>query len=113
MTELLWTTEGDRVLEIGTGSGHQARAGDDGLPVTSIERLPELAARRQRLDALGRGGSVAIRVGDGSLATRRAPRTRASSSPPPRPGCPSHCGPSSIPTADGWSSRSAGAGSRS
>lgn len=69
MTELLWPSEGDRVLEIGTGSGYQAAVlAAMGCLVTSIERLPELAAAaRSRLERLGFAERVAIRIGDGSL----------------------------------------------
>ena len=69
MTELLWPAEGDRVLEIGTGSGYQAAVlATMGCRVTSIERLPDLAAgARERLERLGLGDLVTIRVGDGSL----------------------------------------------
>src|SRR6476619_2879923 len=55
MTELLGVGPGDRVLEIGTGSGYQAavRAAIC-CPVVTIERIPELAAvARDRLAVLG------------------------------------------------------------
>jgi len=69
MSELLLASEGERVLEIGTGSGYQAAVlATMGCRVTSIERLPELAASaRVRLDTLGLGELVTVRVGDGSL----------------------------------------------
>jgi protein-L-isoaspartate(D-aspartate) O-methyltransferase len=69
MTELLATTEGQRVLEIGTGSGYQAAIlAELGCRVVSIERLPELAdAARERLEGLGYGEAVDVRVGDGTL----------------------------------------------
>ena len=69
MTELLDPQPGDRVLEIGTGSGYQAAIlAILGAQVTSIERRPELAATaRERLARIGLGGAVQIRVGDGSL----------------------------------------------
>lgn len=67
MTELLAIEPGDRILEIGTGSGYQAailarlRA-----RVTTIERHPDLAeSARDRLAALGVEG-VEVVVGDGS-----------------------------------------------
>jgi protein-L-isoaspartate(D-aspartate) O-methyltransferase len=68
MTELLAPRSGDRVLEIGTGSGYQAAVlATLGCRVVSIERHAELAAAaRDRLEALGLGDSVEIRVGDGS-----------------------------------------------
>jgi protein-L-isoaspartate(D-aspartate) O-methyltransferase len=68
MTELLQVAPGDRVLEIGTGSGYQAAVlAGLGAHVRSIERLPTLAAAaRDRLTTL-EIGDVEIRVGDGSL----------------------------------------------
>jgi len=69
MTELLAVEPGDRVLEIGTGSGYQAAVlAALGCRVTTIERHAELAAAaRERLVRLGYGDSVEVRVGDGSL----------------------------------------------
>src|SRR4051794_25432222 len=69
MTELLGVGPGDRVLEIGTGSGYQAAVlAAMGCHVTTIERHAGLAAdARQRLQTLGLGADVEIRVGDGSL----------------------------------------------
>ena len=69
MTELLAVGPGDRVLEIGTGSGYQAAVLVAlGCRVMSIERHAELAAAaRERLVRLGFGDSVDVRVGDGSL----------------------------------------------
>nr|BCX01735.1 MAG: protein-L-isoaspartate O-methyltransferase [Bacteroidota bacterium] len=66
-TQLLQVQPGDRVLEIGTGSGYQtAILCALGAEVFSMERLPALAERaRERLEALG--FHPAIRVGDGSL----------------------------------------------
>ncbi len=68
MTELLRVSPGDRILEIGTGSGYQAAVlARLGAKVTSIERLPDLAdTARERLRAVGIEG-VDVRVGDGSL----------------------------------------------
>jgi protein-L-isoaspartate(D-aspartate) O-methyltransferase len=68
MTELLAPRAGDRVLEIGTGSGYQtAILAMLGCNVVSYERQPELAdtARRQ-LSELGLSNNVEIRLGDGS-----------------------------------------------
>jgi protein-L-isoaspartate(D-aspartate) O-methyltransferase len=55
MTELLQVEEGDRVLEIGTGSGYQAAIlAELTDEVYSVEIVPELAATaRGVLDALG------------------------------------------------------------
>jgi protein-L-isoaspartate(D-aspartate) O-methyltransferase len=69
MTELLAPQPGDRVLDVGTGSGYQAAIlALLGARVTSIERQPELAtSARARLAELGFGGQVEVRIGDGSL----------------------------------------------
>jgi protein-L-isoaspartate(D-aspartate) O-methyltransferase len=69
MTELLAPRDGDRVLEVGTGSGYQAAIlALLGCQVVSIERDPQLAvAARQRLAELGLEDRIEIRVGDGSL----------------------------------------------
>jgi protein-L-isoaspartate(D-aspartate) O-methyltransferase len=69
MTELLAPHPGDRVLDIGTGSGYQAAIlALLGAQVVSIERQPELAeSARARLADLGFGDQVEVRVGDGSL----------------------------------------------
>jgi len=58
MTELLEVKEGDKVLEIGTGSGYQAAilAEIPGGEVYTIEIIPALAEiSRQRLESLGTG----------------------------------------------------------
>lgn len=68
MTELLAPQPDDRVLEVGTGSGYQAAVlAVLGARVVSIERQPELAATAmRRLEGLGLGDSVEVRLGDGS-----------------------------------------------
>jgi protein-L-isoaspartate(D-aspartate) O-methyltransferase len=60
--------EGDRVLDIGTGSGYQAAVlAELGAEVHTVERIPELAERaRRNLEAAGYG-AVDVQVGDGSL----------------------------------------------
>jgi protein-L-isoaspartate(D-aspartate) O-methyltransferase len=69
MTELLRVKPGDRVLEIGTGSGYQAAVlAGLGCRVLSFERQAELVApARHRLAQLGFEEAVEIRLGDGSL----------------------------------------------
>lgn len=69
MTELLDVQPGDRILEIGTGSGYQAavlawlRA-----QVTTVERQASLIPEAQaRLDRMGLADRVQIRLADGSL----------------------------------------------
>jgi protein-L-isoaspartate(D-aspartate) O-methyltransferase len=66
MTEALELAEGERVLEVGTGSGYQAAVlAELGVEVYSIELEPELAARARRdLDRLGYT-QVVSRQGDG------------------------------------------------
>jgi protein-L-isoaspartate(D-aspartate) O-methyltransferase len=69
MTELLSPRPGDRVLELGTGSGYQAAIlAWLGADVVSLERHPELARQaRERIAALDLPGHVEIRSADGSL----------------------------------------------
>lgn len=69
MTQLLQLAPGERVLEVGTGSGYQAAVlAELGCRVTTIEREPSLAdAARARLSTLGYAGRVEVRTGDGSL----------------------------------------------
>ena len=67
MTERLSLQPGERVLEIGTGSGYQAAVlADLGADVYSIEIIPELAAHaRQSLVSEGYGDRVYVLSGDG------------------------------------------------
>ncbi|HUQ77878.1 MAG TPA: protein-L-isoaspartate(D-aspartate) O-methyltransferase [Patescibacteria group bacterium] len=69
MTELLRVGPGDRVLEVGTGSGYQAAVlAELGCRVVTVERHGELAlGARERLERLGYGDRVDVRVGDGSV----------------------------------------------
>jgi protein-L-isoaspartate(D-aspartate) O-methyltransferase len=67
MTQLLELKEGDRVLEIGTGSGYQAAilAEIPGVDVYTIEIIPALArSARERLESLGYK-SIHCKEGDG------------------------------------------------
>jgi protein-L-isoaspartate(D-aspartate) O-methyltransferase len=59
---------GERVLDVGTGSGYQAAVlAELAAEVRSIERIPELAARaRENLAAAGYGERVRVHVGDGT-----------------------------------------------
>ena len=68
MTQLADVKPGDRVLDIGTGSGYQAAVlSEMAAEVHSVERIPELAERaRERLAAAGYD-EVEVHVGDGSL----------------------------------------------
>ena len=66
MTDLAAVSTGDRVLEIGTGSGYQAAIlAELGAEVYSIEIVPELG--RQAGDVLGKLGyeNLHLRIGDG------------------------------------------------
>ncbi|MBI5502758.1 MAG: protein-L-isoaspartate(D-aspartate) O-methyltransferase [Deltaproteobacteria bacterium] len=67
MTQLAEVAPGERVLEIGTGSGYQAAVlAELGAAVYTIEIVGALAERAQRdLEALGYGGRVQFRTGDG------------------------------------------------
>ncbi len=69
MTELLAPQPGDRILELGTGSGYQAAIlAELGARVTTLERHEELArAARERLAALGYGDRIDVRLAEGSL----------------------------------------------
>ncbi len=69
MTEDLAVRPGDRILEIGTGSGYQAAIlAWLGARVTSLERQVSLIPdARAALDAAGSGDAVTIREADGSL----------------------------------------------
>lgn len=60
---------GERVLDVGTGSGYQAAVlAELAAEVHSIERIPELAEEaRLNLDAAGYTGRVHVHVGDGTL----------------------------------------------
>ena len=67
MTELLSVSFGDRVLEVGAGSGYQAAVlATLGATVYSIERIPEVA--RIAEENLRRAGipNVTVIVGDGT-----------------------------------------------
>lgn len=69
MTELLAAQPGERILELGTGSGYQAAIlAGLGANVTSLERHGTLAAKaRDRLAELDLPGTIDIRSTDGSL----------------------------------------------
>ncbi|MCK4800484.1 MAG: protein-L-isoaspartate(D-aspartate) O-methyltransferase [Anaerolineales bacterium] len=66
MTEVLQLEKGDRVLEIGTGSGYQAAVlAEMETKVFTIEIIPELAGKaEQRLDKLGYT-DIEVRYADG------------------------------------------------
>jgi protein-L-isoaspartate(D-aspartate) O-methyltransferase len=68
MTEALQLRGGEKVLEVGTGSGYQAAVlAEAGAKVYTIEIVEALAAEaRERLARLGYAG-VEVRAGDGYL----------------------------------------------
>jgi len=67
MTEALEIKSGDKVLEIGTGSGYQAAIlAELGAHVFSIERYASLASNARKLLFSLKYFNVAIRVGDGT-----------------------------------------------
>ncbi|MCB0220074.1 MAG: protein-L-isoaspartate(D-aspartate) O-methyltransferase [Chrysiogenetes bacterium] len=65
MSEALQLSRGEKVLEVGTGSGYQAAVlARMGMRVYSVEVVPELAERaRETLEA--HGYEVHVRAGDG------------------------------------------------
>jgi protein-L-isoaspartate(D-aspartate) O-methyltransferase len=60
---------GERVLDVGTGSGYQAAVlAELAAEVHTIERIPELAqSARANLAAAGYGDRIRLHVGDGTL----------------------------------------------
>ena len=70
MTEALGLTGGERVLDVGTGSGYQAAVlAELAREVITIERRPELAeAARATLGSLGYS-TIDVLVGDGTLGS--------------------------------------------
>jgi protein-L-isoaspartate(D-aspartate) O-methyltransferase len=68
IAEALALRPGERVLDVGTGSGYQAAVlAELGADVVTIERIPELAeTARASLAAAGYDG-VDVRIGDGTL----------------------------------------------
>ncbi len=67
--EALSLRGGERVLDVGTGSGYQAAVlAELAREVHTIERIPELAEEaRATLEAAGYGDRVHVHVGDGTL----------------------------------------------
>jgi protein-L-isoaspartate(D-aspartate) O-methyltransferase len=66
MTELARLAPGDRVLEVGTGSGYQAAVLSELVArVHTIEIVPELAARARALLQDLKRSNVTVRTGDG------------------------------------------------
>jgi protein-L-isoaspartate(D-aspartate) O-methyltransferase len=73
MTEALCLTGGERVLEIGTGSGYQAAIlAELSREVYSVERFPSLAERARSILADLGYTNVTLVIGDGSLGHPQA-----------------------------------------
>jgi protein-L-isoaspartate(D-aspartate) O-methyltransferase len=67
MTQSLGVRRGDRVLEIGTGSGYQtAILAHLGARVCTIERLPDLLVEAEERFRRLRLGTIETRLGDGA-----------------------------------------------
>jgi protein-L-isoaspartate(D-aspartate) O-methyltransferase len=67
MSQLLDVRVGDRVLDVGTGSGYQAAVlAELGAEVFSVEILPELSLRAGKTLAAAGYGGVRLHVGDGA-----------------------------------------------
>ena len=68
MTELLEIHRGERVLEVGTGSGYQtAVLAELGAQVYSVEIVPELSLRAEKVLKAAGYSSVHLCVGDGAV----------------------------------------------
>jgi protein-L-isoaspartate(D-aspartate) O-methyltransferase len=68
IAEVLGLTGGERVLDVGTGSGYQAAVlAELADEVHTIERIPELAEQARRNLAEAGYDRVHVHVGDGSL----------------------------------------------
>ncbi len=68
MTAALEIEDGDKVLEVGTGSGYQAAVlAELGAKVFTIERIPQLAEKaQQNFHELGYF-SIAVQIGNGTV----------------------------------------------
>jgi protein-L-isoaspartate(D-aspartate) O-methyltransferase len=89
--EALSLTGGERVLDVGTGSGYQAAVlAELGADVHTIERLPELAEQaRENLAAAGYE-QVRVHVGDGTLGLPDEAPFEAIAVAAAAPGLPKH-----------------------
>jgi len=68
IAEALTVRPGERVLDVGTGSGYQAAVlAELGAEVVTIERIPELAESARASLAAAGYPQVDVRVGDGTL----------------------------------------------
>lgn len=78
MTEALEISEGNKVLEVGTGSGYQASVlAELGAKVFTIERIPQLAEKARGIFHELGYFSIAVQIGDGTVGwTHYAPFDR-------------------------------------
>jgi protein-L-isoaspartate(D-aspartate) O-methyltransferase len=68
IAEAIALRPGERVLDVGTGSGYQAAVlAELGAEVVTIERIPELAESARTSLAAAGYAQVDVRVGDGTL----------------------------------------------
>ena len=68
IAEALSLRAGERVLDVGTGSGYQAAVlAELGADVVTIERIPDLAERAREVLAEAGHPEVQVRIGDGTL----------------------------------------------
>ena len=74
-SEALEISDGDRVLEVGTGSGYQAAVlAELSAKVFTIERIPQLAEKARRIFHDLGYFSIAVQIGDGTVGwTNYAP----------------------------------------
>lgn len=111
MCELLALQGGERVLDVGTGSGYAAAVlAELAADVVSIERIPVLAERARATLAAAGYARVDVRVGDGSLGVAdRAPFDAiavAAAAPDVPPALPAQLGPGGrivVPRGTRWS----------
>jgi len=80
MTQALELEGGEKVLEVGTGSGYQtAMLAELAERIFTIERIPEIGiAARERLTAMGYS-NIIYRIGDGTVGWREMARSTGSS----------------------------------
>ena len=75
MTDALEIKEGEKVLEVGTGSGYQAAVlAQMGAKVFTIERIAQLAEKARKIFSELGYFSIAVQIGDGTMGwTQYAP----------------------------------------